>query len=166
GLGCGALFRVDKTTGHRTLISDFGNGSQGPTGTRPSGIAINGGQILVTDPFAGDPFNGVGALFQVDATTGNRTMVSNLANPAQGPVGGRAFGVAFVGGDVLITEVSPVIARLTRVNLVTGGRSVVSDFTDPGQGPRGSVPIAVAPDIIANQVLVVEQVNGAGDDGF
>jgi hypothetical protein len=47
----GALFMVDPVSGTRTLISDFGNAGQGPTGTAGlAGIAIqSSGQILVTD---------------------------------------------------------------------------------------------------------------------
>jgi len=36
----GALFRVDPSTGVRTLLSDFGNVAQGPTGYDPYGVAI------------------------------------------------------------------------------------------------------------------------------
>jgi hypothetical protein len=36
----GRLFRVDPTTGQRTILSDFGNAAMGATGARPSGVAI------------------------------------------------------------------------------------------------------------------------------
>jgi hypothetical protein len=36
----GALFRVNPSTGVRTLLSDFGNVAQGPTGSDPYGVAI------------------------------------------------------------------------------------------------------------------------------
>ena len=36
----GALFRVDPTTGARTLVSDFGDSLQGPLGVEPVGVAI------------------------------------------------------------------------------------------------------------------------------
>ena len=38
--GLGALFRVDLTTGDRTLISDFGNAAQGPLGSLPIGVTL------------------------------------------------------------------------------------------------------------------------------
>jgi hypothetical protein len=38
--GLGALFRVNPSTGVRTLLSDFGNVAQGPTGYDPYGVAI------------------------------------------------------------------------------------------------------------------------------
>lgn len=37
----GALFRVDPTTGNRTLLSDFGNAGQGPLGSNPLGVAVS-----------------------------------------------------------------------------------------------------------------------------
>jgi hypothetical protein len=39
--GAGALFRVDAGTGARTLLSDFGDGAQGPLGVNPFGVAIH-----------------------------------------------------------------------------------------------------------------------------
>jgi hypothetical protein len=36
----GALFRVDPAAGSRTLLSDFGNAAQGPTGVNPRGVAV------------------------------------------------------------------------------------------------------------------------------
>jgi hypothetical protein len=36
----GALFRVDLTTGDRTLISDFGNAAQGSLGLNPNGVTL------------------------------------------------------------------------------------------------------------------------------
>ncbi len=36
----GVLFRVEAATGERTLISEFGNASQGPLGVSPTGVAI------------------------------------------------------------------------------------------------------------------------------
>jgi subtilase family serine protease len=38
--GVGVLFRVNSATGARTIVSDFGNAGQGPTGARPHGIAM------------------------------------------------------------------------------------------------------------------------------
>jgi hypothetical protein len=36
----GALFRVDPTSGQRTILSDFGNAAQGPTGNSPEGVVF------------------------------------------------------------------------------------------------------------------------------
>src|SRR6476620_1990357 len=52
--GKGALFTVDPVTGSRTILSDFGNAIQGPTGGFLFGIAIQpSGTILVIDLLAG-----------------------------------------------------------------------------------------------------------------
>jgi hypothetical protein len=60
----GALFRVDPTTGARTLLSDFGAGAQGPLGVNPTGVTVEAsGQILVVDPSTGT--GGGGALFRI-----------------------------------------------------------------------------------------------------
>ena len=65
----GALFRVNPTTGARTLLSDFGNAAQGPQGSNPDGVAVEAsGSVLVIDQSAGT--NGDGALFRVDPSTG------------------------------------------------------------------------------------------------
>jgi len=81
--GRAALFRVDPTTGVRTVLSDFGSGAN--QGVDPGeGMAIEAsGQILATDYDAGT--NGQGALFRIDPTTGARTILSDFGlDPNQG----------------------------------------------------------------------------------
>jgi hypothetical protein len=83
--GLGALFRVDAISGNRSLVSDFGNAAQGPLGRDPLGLALEaGGTVLVADASAPTVR---GALFRVDAISGNRSLVSDFGNAAQGPVG-------------------------------------------------------------------------------
>src|SRR6478735_101696 len=82
--GHGALFTVHPVTGSRTILSDFGNAIQGPTGVGLSGIAIEpSGRILVTSYNAGT--GGKGALFTVHPVTGSRTILSDFGNATQGP---------------------------------------------------------------------------------
>jgi len=50
GPGAGAVFRVNLASGQRTLLSDFGNISQGP-GSSPSGLAIVPSVAGATNPF-------------------------------------------------------------------------------------------------------------------
>ena len=77
--GSGALFRVDAASGDRSLVSDFGNSAQGPKGN-PAGLALEGGgTVLVIDFNTGTDSRG--ALFRVDATSGNRTLVSDSVTP-------------------------------------------------------------------------------------
>lgn len=46
----GVLFLVDPTTGNRTIISDFGDISQGPFGDQSGGVIIDSmGRVLVLD---------------------------------------------------------------------------------------------------------------------
>jgi hypothetical protein len=73
------LFRVDPTTGARTILSDFGKNVHGINTVAHMSVAVEGaGTILVIDPFAGS--NVLGALFRVDPTTGERTLLSDLGN--------------------------------------------------------------------------------------
>ena len=87
----GVLFSVDPS-GNRAIISDFGNAAQGALGFSPLGVAINAsGEILVVDRNAGTGF--LGALFSVDPS-GNRTIISDFGDAAQGVLGFDPFGVA------------------------------------------------------------------------
>src|SRR6516164_2884491 len=78
GLGCGAVFRVDPTTGQRTLISDFGNAAQGPLGRAPFAAAFDADGLLVLAQWAGTDCTGsgvaCGALFRVNTATGARQL--------------------------------------------------------------------------------------------
>src|SRR6478672_473366 len=58
--GCGAVFRVDPTTGQRTLVSDFGNAAQGPLGGLPMAAAFDALGLLVLDQSAGTDCTGGG----------------------------------------------------------------------------------------------------------
>ncbi len=100
----GALFRVDTASGNRSLVSDFGNAAQGPLGADPSGLALEAsGTILVIDFSAGTDF--AGALFRVDPASGNRSLVSDFGNAAQGPLILASFGLALEAtGTVLVID--------------------------------------------------------------
>ncbi|MGH8467833.1 MAG: hypothetical protein ACREX3_11205 [Gammaproteobacteria bacterium] len=65
--GLGALFRVDRLSGQREMVSDFGNAGQGALGGNPLGVAVvvpncfgrvptivgdNGNNVLVGSPGA------------------------------------------------------------------------------------------------------------------
>lgn len=140
----GALFRVDPSTGERTLITDFGKQSfpNEPLGVDQYGVDVftPGGAptlTLVVDPDAGsgvDPGGaGRGALFRVDQTTGERRVVSDFGNPVQGAVGDNPVGVAFDGsGEILVTDLdagsSEFRGALFTVDPLTGDRRILSDF--------------------------------------
>jgi hypothetical protein len=163
--GKGALFSVNPTTGARTLLSDFGNGAQGPLGLNPTGVVLGAaGTILVSDRDAGTNFGG--ALFSVNPTTGARTLLSDFGNAAQGPLGvspnRAALGAA---GTILVIDISAGTNRagaLFRVNSSTGARTVLSDFGNAAQGPLGEAPFGVALGA-AGTILVIDE--GAGTNG-
>ena len=169
--GNGALFRVDFTNGTRTMLSDFGNVTQGPTGVNPVGVAIvpliRGGDALVIDFLAGS--NGAGALFSVNPATGTRTLLSDFGNPQQGPLGGDPVEVAVgTAGDILVVEedlgggVNP--GALFRVNPVNGSRTLLSNFGNAAQGPVAGQPHGVVqgPD---GDILVVTLAGGTSTRG-
>jgi hypothetical protein len=80
------LFSTNTTDGSRAVVSNFGNSDQGPLGTNPVQVVLSpSGDILVVDLDAGT--GGKGALFRVNALNGNRTLVSDFGNAAQGPTG-------------------------------------------------------------------------------
>ncbi|HEV8614204.1 MAG TPA: post-COAP-1 domain-containing protein [Methylomirabilota bacterium] len=154
----GALFRVDATTGARTLLSDFGNPAQGPLGVDPIGVALEAsGQILVTDQTAGR--GSLGALFRVDATTGARTLLSDFGIPAQGPLGVDPFGVAVeASGQILVADIhagTSSLGALFRVDATTGARTLLSDFGNPAQGLLGVDPYGVALEA-SGQIFVID----------
>lgn len=149
GFSLGALFRVNPSTGARTLLSDFGDPFQGPMGNDPRDVAVEpSGTILIID-FEASPTNfGSGALFRVNPSTGTRTLLSDFGNPAQGPLGNDPRGVAIdASGNILVTD---SFARLDgkgvlfKVNPSTGQREVISDFGNSTQGPLGDDPVGVA----------------------
>ena len=119
------------------------------------------GNILVTDLDAGTNFHG--ALFRVNPANGNRTLVSDFGNSAQGTLGtlqGNPHGVALdVYGRILIIDGgfgTNGRGALFRVNPTSGYRTVVSDFGNSAQGTLGLDPVGVALDSSGN-ILVVDQ---------
>ena len=127
----GALFRVNPSTGVRTLLSDFGNVAQGPTGVDPRGVVIeSSGNILVVDLGAGT--GGLGALFRVNPSTGVRTLLSDFGDVTQGPTGADPYGVAIaflpspVGGVVMSTNKLELLAPfLALAGLIVAVSAVV-----------------------------------------
>ncbi|HEV8718948.1 MAG TPA: thrombospondin type 3 repeat-containing protein [Candidatus Binatia bacterium] len=165
----GVLFSVNPLTGFRTVLSDFGNSAQGPLGLAPFGVALDAaGNVLVIDADAGTGTDFRGALFSVNPLTGVRTVISDFANSAQGPLGLQPSGVAIDdAGNILVSDVEAGTGfdgALFSVDPSTGARTVISDFGDPAQGPLGIAPIGVATDPSGN-ILVVDPNAGTGTRG-
>ena len=144
----GGLFIVDLTPGptfgDRTLVSDFGDPAQGPIGSDPRSVALDGaGNALVIDDSS---TNAEGGLYLVDLTPGptfgQRTIISDFTNPAQGPLGQTPRGVALdSSGNALVVDGrtgTDDLGVLFRIDLTTGIRTIVSDFGNPAQGPLGA----------------------------
>jgi hypothetical protein len=145
----GILFRVNLFTPfvdeNRTVLSDFNRGK--PEGVDPVRVAIEASQdLLVIDRSAGE--RGKGALFRVDPRTGERRLISNFGDRAQGELGEDPNGIAIeASGNVLVTDVS--VGRrgvLFRVDPRSGQRRPLSDFQNPTKGSSllGACPTGVA----------------------
>ncbi len=158
----GALFIVDPVNGNRTVISNFGNASQGTLGDDPFGVALGpSGDILVIDADAGTNLKGV--LFSVDPITGNRTVISDFADSAKGPLGIVESGVTLgTSGNILVIDQdagTDSMGLLFNVDPTNGNRTTISDFGDPAQGQLGLDPngVALGP---SGDILVID--HGAG----
>jgi hypothetical protein len=140
--GQAAIYRVDPVTGDRSLLSDFSNPAQGTDVVdleNSVGLAVeHSGMIL-----ANSGGNGVrNLLLRIDPQSGNRTVLSDFDNAAQGPLGTDLVGAAVqYSGHVFVAAGDPTASdptqrnKLFRVNPHTGRRVVFSDSTNPSQGP-------------------------------
>jgi hypothetical protein len=146
------IFRVNTVTGERRLVTDFGNPAQGPPGVLAfsPGLAVEAtGHIL-----AGAEGELGYLLFRIDPTTGNRTILSDFGNRAQGPRGINLHGMALEeSGNIIVAaaKCDPTtgvcINVLFRVNPKTGQRVVFSNGNKRSQGPAlgALTSIAVVP---------------------
>jgi hypothetical protein len=119
--------------------------AQGATDLVPStGIAIEtSGQILVNShgsAIAPVPKN---LLLRIDPNTGNRAVLSDFDNAAQGPLGWRLSGIALElagAGAIIVGAGNPANRAadptlLFRIDPQTGQRTLLSNSSDPKQGP-------------------------------
>jgi streptogramin lyase len=157
-----SVLRVDPTSGDRTVIS--GCIDEFCVSTVGSGVDLEfpvevvveaDGSILVTEAssFQGEPFR---ALFRVDPTSGDRTILSGcdrLGCASFFIVGaGTNFsipiGLALGGsGEILVADYG--MGAIFRVDPISGDRIVFSGCVDPscsssiGSGPSFAVPIGL-----------------------
>ena len=147
------IFRVHPVTGKRRLLSDFANAAQGADVVDlavTTGLVIEtSGQILVASGNSlAAPRN---LLLRIDPKTGQRTVLSDFDNPAQGHVGVTLQGVAVEqSGKIIVGAMSDPFVdtfSLFRVKPKTGRRTLLSDSNNPAQGPPfiGIADIAVVP---------------------
>lgn len=138
----GALFRVDTSTGFRTILSDFGDPSQGP----PLGTGKTGLDELVVEPSGDflilDRRLGARTLARVSRSTGVRAILTDFNDPAQGPVLDPRGVVVDQAGQIAVASAlggTNGEGAIVRVDSANGTRTMLSDFGDPTQGPSGRV---------------------------
>ncbi len=174
------LFRVNPFTGSRTIISDFNDPAQGPVVDSAAGDGVLGisielsGSILVTAKGVGSPNAGGtafrDALLRVNPVSGQRTVLSDFGNPAQGPLGGQcSFGIAIeASGAILVTDCNNLSGSsgglLFRIDPETGQRTVLSDFGDPAQGGLARFPSGVTVEA-SGTILVTAPFAGSAAGG-
>jgi hypothetical protein len=134
-----ALYRIDPTTGDRTLVSgceDAGCTSvvgSGPSAGQPSRVIVDASNhVYVTYRVDGSFY---GAIRQVDPATGGRTQISGCEDAGctsltgTGPGFLDPFGLAFASdGSLLVADGG--LEAIVRVDLGTGDRTIVSGCTD------------------------------------
>lgn len=80
------LLRVDPESGHRTILSDFDDPAQGPLGYFLHGLGIElSGDLLVVCWTVSADGGFPSAVFRVNPVTGQRWVLSDSLDPAQGP---------------------------------------------------------------------------------
>jgi len=111
--GCGAVLRIDPTTGNQSIVSSGGSFSQ--VNNNLQGIAIEpSGNILVID-------SGTKSIIRVDPSTGNQTLVSSGA--------AVPIGIAVApSSDIFLVGIGGVggPGQVLRVNPMNGDQTVLS----------------------------------------
>jgi Ca2+-binding RTX toxin-like protein len=158
----GAIFRVDPSSGTRTVLSDFGDSSQGALGANPLGFAIEAsGNLLVVDFDAGT--SNAGAVFRVDISNGSRSLISDFDTAS--PKGLSPIGIGIdASGNALVSDFesgTSTLGALFFVSASGGIPTLVSDFGNASQGTTGVNSVGVLP-LAAGNVLVVDDGGQAG----
>jgi hypothetical protein len=130
------LFRIDPSTGMRTVVSDFADFSQG-TGNDffALSMAVDGsGSILIVGASLNIVRQPYYLLLRVDPLTGARAVVTDFSNSVQGPTGTVAALAFDHSGQLLAPVLGPDISALVRVDAASGVRTAISDLLDPSGG--------------------------------
>ncbi|MFC0400873.1 hypothetical protein [Paraburkholderia rhizosphaerae] len=151
-----ALYGVNPTTGARTLITDFNNPGQGPLGLQPvavvgsNGLLGLGTALYVADKSAGT--NNNGAIFKVNPATGQRTVLSDFGNQAQGTAGANPTSITLhasllgVPDKIIVLANTSSGARTSAIISVdaNGNRTLLSDLGNTSQGTVANSPVQVS----------------------
>jgi hypothetical protein len=125
--GYGLVLKIDPTTGTRTLLSDFNDALQGPTGFPGNVTAGDCDAIYATDQASDQK----GKLFKVHPD-GTRTLLSDAANLTQGAAWYTTNSLGIdTDGSVLVTDRGQGgggnFAGLWSVDATTGLRTRITD---------------------------------------
>ncbi|MFV1967542.1 MAG: PEP-CTERM sorting domain-containing protein [Pirellulaceae bacterium] len=123
--GRNVVFRVDPRTGDRVILSGMDNGGGAPFPDVES-LAVDSSGAIYVGADEGPP------LFQVEALTGDRTIIPDGTGPRVDV--GEAIAIG-AGGDLLVVAGVGADDGILRVDPVTGNRQIVTG------GAVGSGPI-------------------------
>ncbi|HEX5109221.1 MAG TPA: hypothetical protein VFV95_12265 [Vicinamibacterales bacterium] len=151
-----ALVRVDRYTGARTIVSDFQDPAQGPVAEHLRVVAVEeSGQIIALGYDGTSVLSTFYKLFRVDPSDGTRTLLSDFADPAQGPAP-RFMGplVLDLSGYILLFDWDTARRGLFRIDPVTGARARLS--APCFEGPTfGAVALSASIDERGDLLVVV-----------
>jgi hypothetical protein len=123
----GAIYLVDIESGQRTILSSFDNTAQGDRLFTANNVAVGPrGFIYITSGKL---------ILRVNPLTGNRTTVTDLADPDQGPIYDDSPEGLAIASDRTIYATAPAAGIVFSVDPLTGVRSTVADLNDPLDGP-------------------------------
>ena len=152
--GTGILFRVNKDTGERTILSDHTDA--GPNLANPIDVVVApDGTIYLLD-------QGIPGVLEVDPVTGNRTNVSSNGNPFAAVDFTNAIGISYTADDKIIVADWDGPGKLIEVDPVTHDRTLISS-TARGAGPDFNDPGGI--DHYAEGIYVADASYGAGAPG-
>jgi sugar lactone lactonase YvrE len=141
------ILRIDSSTGNRTVVASSGVGS-GPNFNFPRGI------VLTSDDSKAYFVDGnLNALFELNVSTGARTIVSQDGVAGTGPAFNNANNLVLNSAETIayVTNISGT--SVYQVDLSTGNRTVVSSGS-VGTGPSLSSPVGIAIDETRNVLYV------------
>ncbi|REG48761.1 hypothetical protein B0G80_5049 [Paraburkholderia sp. BL6669N2] len=167
-----SIARIDTRTGTRIVVSDLTNPAQGDVFNCCvayfTDLALEKTGTIVASVTWFVPVGAgrdVGDVYRIDSNTGQRSLLSDFTNPAQGATGSvPSTGIAVeTSGQILVdshgSAISPVPKnRLLRIDPNTGNRAVLSDFDNAAQAPLGSRLSGIALEARAGRIIV-----GAGN---
>ena len=165
-----ALVRVDPKTDERALITDFGNAVQGEVCSFDpdnqvycfiAGLTLQHAKKI----FVATQQDAIAKIFRVNTATGERILVTDFSNPAQGADGGAFVGF---GGPLAVEASGQLLAvddsnRLLRIDPTTGNRTVLSDFGNRAQGPRGTSLHSVGLEGSGNILVAALNIDGTNN---